>query len=86
MKWKNGCCTRQKEVKSMPSYMSWLWLQGMGGKRREPYKKLDVMTDDRRMEIVHDIRRNYRLPRGGSNVGEMIAGAMARATSFYYFL
>ena len=31
------------------------------------------------MEIVHDIRKNYRLPKGGRTVGEMIAEARQKS-------
>ena len=31
------------------------------------------------MEIVHDIRKNYRLPQGGRTVGEMIAEARQKS-------
>ena len=42
-------------------------------------KKLNALTDDRCMEIVRDIRRNYRLPKGGRTVGEMLAEARQRS-------
>ena len=42
-------------------------------------KKLNALTDDRCMEIVRDIRRNYRLPKGGRTVGEMLAEARQKS-------
>ncbi len=42
-------------------------------------KKLDALTDGECMEIVCDIRRNYRLPKGGRTVGEMLAEARQRS-------
>lgn len=42
-------------------------------------KKLDSLTDDRCMEIVRDIRRNCRLPKGGRTVGEMLAEARQKS-------
>ncbi|MCI9326680.1 MAG: addiction module toxin RelE [Lachnospiraceae bacterium] len=42
-------------------------------------KKLNALTDDRCMEIVRDIRRNYRLPKGERTVGEMLAEARQRS-------
>lgn len=44
-------------------------------------KKLDALTDDRCMELVCDIRRNYRLPKGGRTVGEMLAEARQRSSA-----
>ena len=42
-------------------------------------KKLNALTDDRCMDIVNDIRRNYRLPEGRRTVGEMLAEARQRS-------
>lgn len=42
-------------------------------------EKLNSLSDGERMEIVHDIRRNYRLPRGARTVGEMLAEARQKS-------
>ena len=42
-------------------------------------KKLNSLTDGRCMEIVYDIRKNYRLPQGGRTVGELIAEARQKS-------
>lgn len=36
-------------------------------------EKLRPLSDKDCMEIVHDIRRNYCLPKGGRTVGELVA-------------
>ncbi|MBD5546958.1 MAG: addiction module toxin RelE [Lachnospiraceae bacterium] len=36
-------------------------------------EKLRLLSDRECMEIVYDIRRNYRLPQGGRTIGDMIA-------------
>ncbi len=41
-------------------------------------KKLNSLTDGGCMEIVYDIRKNYRLPKGSRTVGEMLAEARQR--------
>ena len=41
--------------------------------------KLNSLPDSGCMEIVHDIRRNYRLPKGARTVGEMMAEARQRS-------
>ena len=42
-------------------------------------EKLRPLSDGECMEIVHDIRRNYRLPQGGRTIGEMIAEARQKS-------
>ena len=42
-------------------------------------KKLNSLTDGECMEIVYDIRKNYRLPKGSRTVGEMLAEARQRS-------
>lgn len=42
-------------------------------------KKLNSLTDGRCMDIVYDIRKNYRLPKGSRTVGEMLAEARQRS-------
>ena len=42
-------------------------------------EKLRPLSDGECMEIVHDIRKNYRLPQGGRTVGEMIAEARQKS-------
>ena len=42
-------------------------------------EKLRHLSDVECMGIVHDIRKNYRLPQGGRTVGEMIAEARQRS-------
>ena len=42
-------------------------------------EKLRSLSDRECMEIVHDIRRNYRLPQGGRTIGEMIAEARQKS-------
>ena len=42
-------------------------------------EKLRPLSDAECMEIVHDVRRNYRLPKGGRTVGEMIAEARQKS-------
>lgn len=42
-------------------------------------EKLRLLSDAECMGIVHDIRRNYRLPKGGRTVGEMIAEARQKS-------
>ena len=42
-------------------------------------EKLRPLSDRECMEIVHDIRKNYRLPQGGRTVGEMIAEARQKS-------
>ena len=41
--------------------------------------KLNFLSAGERMEIVHDIRRNYRLPRGARTVGEMLEEARQKS-------
>lgn len=42
-------------------------------------EKLRPLSDAECMEIVHDIRKNYRLPKGGRTVREMIAEARQKS-------
>lgn len=42
-------------------------------------EKMHSLTDGECMEIVHDIRRNYRLPKEGRTVGELLAEARQRS-------
>lgn len=42
-------------------------------------KKLNSLTDGECMEIVYDIRKNYRLPKGSRTVGEMLAEARQKS-------
>ena len=42
-------------------------------------EKLRPLSDGECMEIVHDIRKNYRLPQGGRTIGEMIAEARQKS-------
>ena len=42
-------------------------------------EKLRPLSDKECMEIVHDIRKNYRLPKGGKTVGELIAEARQKS-------
>ena len=42
-------------------------------------EKLRPLSDRECMEIVHDIRKNYRLPQGGRTIGEMIAEARQKS-------
>lgn len=42
-------------------------------------EKLNSLTDGERMEIVHNIRKNYRLPKGARTVGEMLAEARQKS-------
>ena len=42
-------------------------------------KKLNSLTDGECMEVVYDIRKNYRLPKGSRTVGEMLAEARQRS-------
>lgn len=42
-------------------------------------EKLRPLTDRECMEIVHDIRKKYRLPKGGRTVGELIAEARQKS-------
>lgn len=41
--------------------------------------KLNSLPDSGCMEIVHDIRKNYRLPRGARTVGKMLAEARQKS-------
>lgn len=41
--------------------------------------KLRPLTDKECMEIVNDIRRNYRLPKEGRTIGELIAEARQKS-------
>ena len=41
--------------------------------------KMRPLTDGECMEIVHDIRKNYRLPKAGRTVGELLAEARQRS-------
>lgn len=41
--------------------------------------KMRPLTDGECMEIVHDIRKNYRLPKAGRTVGEMLAEERQRS-------
>ncbi len=41
--------------------------------------KLEHLSDRECMEIVHDIRRNYRLPRGERTIGEVLAEARQKS-------
>lgn len=42
-------------------------------------EKLRPLSDKECMETVHDIRRNYRLPKGGRTVGELVAEARQKS-------
>lgn len=42
-------------------------------------EKLRPLSDRECMEIVRDIRKNYRLPQGGRTIGEMIAEARQKS-------
>ncbi len=42
-------------------------------------EKMRPLTDRECMEIVHDIRRNYRLPREGRTMGELLAEARQKS-------
>ena len=42
-------------------------------------EKLRLLADAECMEIVHDIRKNYRLPQEGRNIGELLAQARQRS-------
>lgn len=42
-------------------------------------EKLRPLSDRECMEMVHDIRRNYRLPQRGRTIGEMIAQARQKS-------
>ncbi len=42
-------------------------------------EKLCPLTDIECMKIVHDIRKNYRLPREGRTIGELLAQARQRS-------
>ena len=42
-------------------------------------EKLRPLSDRECMEIVHDIRQNYRLPQRGRTIGEMIAEARQKS-------
>lgn len=44
-------------------------------------EKLRPLSDAECMESVHDIRENYRLPKGGRTVGEMIAEARQKSAA-----
>ena len=42
-------------------------------------EKLRPLTDAECMEIVHDIRKNYRLPQEGRTIGELLAQVRQRS-------
>ena len=42
-------------------------------------EKLRPLSDRECMEIVRDIRKNYRLPQGGRTIGELIAEARQKS-------
>ena len=42
-------------------------------------EKLRPLTDAGCMEIVHDIRKNYRIPKEGRTIGELLAQARQRS-------
>ncbi len=42
-------------------------------------EKLRPLSDGECMEIVHDIRKNYRLPKEGRTIGEMLAEARQKS-------
>ena len=42
-------------------------------------EKLHPLSDKDCMDIVHDIRKNYRLPKGGRTVGELVAEARQKS-------
>ena len=49
------------------------------GQAKSLIKKLNSLTDGECMEVVYDIRKNYRLPKGSRTVGEMLAEARQRS-------
>ena len=40
---------------------------------------MDIPEERRAWQILHDIRKNYRLPQGGRTIGEMIAEARQKS-------
>ena len=48
------------------------------GQAKSLIKKLNSLTGGECMEIVYDIKKNYRLPKGSRTVGEMLAKARQR--------
>ena len=46
---------------------------------RSLMEKLRPLSDDRCMEIVRDIQKNYRLPQNGRTIGELIAEARQKS-------
>ena len=42
-------------------------------------EKMRPLTDGKCMEVVHDIRRNYHLPKEGRTMGELLAEARQRS-------
>ena len=44
-------------------------------------EKLRPLSDKECMETVYDIRKNYRLPKGGRTVGELIAEARQKSAA-----
>ena len=84
MKWKNGYCTTEgSEWYAVLHELAMASRYAKDPDRRKAadslIKKLNSLTDGECMEIVYDIRKNYRIPKGSRTVGEMLAEARQRS-------